>query len=118
MRKAGRENPFHNFNMLKKNNLGVIIRRDVWYKVLLERIAEAKRPNSDIIKFPDLFSAICVKLSIKKKLAWKILLVLHKNNLITIIQGHGVRLNYEIGKSENNIYLINKKEGLLPKPKR
>ncbi len=88
---------------MNKNNLGVKIRRDVWYGVLLERIAETKKPNSDIIKFPDLFSGICVKFSLPKKEAWTILLKLHKAGLITIVKGHGILTNFSIKEVNQNV---------------
>lgn len=63
------------------------------YQIFLKRIYELKDPNSEIIPFPKVFSSCCVKFSLKKEQAWEVLFLLHDIGFITIINGHGLKLN-------------------------
>jgi len=69
---------------------------DSLHVLLLKKIASCKKPNEEIIKFPVLFSKIASSFSIPKEKVWPLLYFLHDLNLITIVFGHGVKINYEI----------------------
>ena len=69
--------------------------RNGLYSILLDSLAKIKT-NKKVIPYPQIFSAICVRFSIPKKQAWDILFLLQEVGLITLVNGHGVRLEYSI----------------------
>jgi len=85
---------------MKQKNLELKLRvsPDSLYIILLERIASCKKSSEDIIKFPAIFSKVASSFSISKERVWTLLYLLHDLNLITIIFGHGVKINYEVKK--------------------
>lgn len=87
---------------MKQKNLELKLRvsSDSLYVILLERIASCKKPNEEIVKFPALFSKVASSFSIPKEKVWPLLYFLHDLNFITIIFGHGVKINYGV-KNEN-----------------
>lgn len=72
--------------------------KDSLYIILLERIASCKKPGEDLIKFPIIFSKVASSFSIPKEKVWNILYFLHDLNLIKIVFGHGIKINYGIKK--------------------
>lgn len=83
---------------MKQNLLELKLRvpKDSLHAILLDRIASCKRPGEDIIKFPAIFSKVASSFSIKKERVWTLLYFLHDLKIITIVAGHGVKINYRV----------------------
>lgn len=57
------------------------------------------KKNKEIISFPTIFEGVCTKFSMTKAKAWNCLFFLAEFGLIEVVKGHGVKLNYEMGKT-------------------
>jgi hypothetical protein len=83
---------------MEKENLELKLRvpRSSLYAILLQRLEACKKQGKDIIRFPEVISKIAVSFSIPKQQVFELLFLLHDLNIIQIVCGHGVRLNYGI----------------------
>lgn len=67
-----------------------------FYLIILKRIESCKQDNDELIKFPKIFSKLCVSLQITKKQAWELLYFFNDLGLIQIVCGHGIKIIGEI----------------------
>jgi len=83
---------------MEKKHLELKLRvpRDSLHAILLERIASCRKPGEEIIKFPAIFSKVASSFSIPKERVWALLYLLHDLQIITIIAGHGLKINFSI----------------------
>ena len=61
------------------------------YGLALQRLKECKK-NSDIIRFPEVYSKLCTGFSIKKEDCWELLFLFKDMGFIEIVCGHGVKV--------------------------
>ena len=74
------------------------------YLLLLKRIHSCRPKyditNQELIKFDPLFSKVCPAFSIKGKQLWEWIFLLNDIGLITIVAGHGIKVNYTFQDNE------------------
>ena len=76
--------------------LKIRVPKDSLNVLLLERVASCKKQGENIVRFPAIFSKIGSSFSIPKKRVWTLLYFLHDLNLIEIVFGHGIKINFSV----------------------
>jgi hypothetical protein len=63
------------------------------YSLVLSRLIDLEKTNSDIVSFALVFEKLCSSFQISKQQCWELLFMLKDFNFIRIIPGHGVKIN-------------------------